>query len=71
MALNKSGYSVLDTACPLQMRYPIGAVEAEYHIIVPTGIDPVAENTDQYSIFEESVGSFGPAEVFGPDASLE
>ena len=49
----------------------MGAVDVEYHIIVPTGIVPVALNTDQYSILDDRVGSFGPAEVEGPEASLE
>lgn len=53
------------------MRYPVGAVAVEYQMIVPTGMDPVAENTSQYSILEGFDGSFDPAGVDGPEANLE
>ena len=48
----------------------MGAVEDEYQMIVPTGMDPDTSNTSQYSILEGFVGSFDPAEVDGPEASL-
>ena len=34
---NSAAYFVLDTACPLQRRNPVGAVEATHAKIEPTG----------------------------------